>query len=82
MRGGLATGCTTYTPNPARQLNHNRAHRQQKAPGGTGPAGAKGFWREPNAYLANTNFATCDLARAAAFLWTTPDLVALSMAET
>ena len=32
-------------------------------------------------YLANTNFAMCALAREAAFLWTTPDLVALSMAE-
>ena len=33
-------------------------------------------------YFAKENFAVWDLARAAAFLWTTPDLVALSMAET
>lgn len=33
-------------------------------------------------YFAATIFATCDLAREAAFLWTTPDFVALSIAET
>jgi hypothetical protein len=33
-------------------------------------------------YFAKTNFAVWDLARAAAFLWTTPDLVALSIADT
>jgi hypothetical protein len=34
-----------------------------------------------SAYLARTYFETCALARAAAFLCTTPDFVALSMAE-
>lgn len=33
-------------------------------------------------YFAKTNFAVWALAREAAFLWTTPDLVALSMADT
>lgn len=32
-------------------------------------------------YLANTTLAACDLARDAAFLCTTPDLVALSIAD-
>ena len=32
-------------------------------------------------YFANTNFAACALARLAAFLWTTPDFTALSIAE-
>ncbi len=34
------------------------------------------------AYFAKTIFATWALAREAAFLWTTPDLTALSMADT
>lgn len=33
------------------------------------------------AYLACANFEACALAREAAFLWTTPDFVALSIAE-
>ncbi len=41
----------------------------------------RGLEKIAKTYLANTTLAVCDLARAAAFLCTTPDLVALSIAE-
>ena len=60
-----------------------RVHpRFKKKPRGSVERGAEIFaWKRERVYFAKRCFAACDFAREAAFLWTTPDFTALSIAE-
>lgn len=68
---------------PGSQRPYSGALTQKKQkPRSRNAGGATITGEDPAAdYFARTYFETWALARAAAFLWTTPDLVALSIAE-
>ena len=62
------------------RMNADTVVAKTKTPRPEGTRGRKGARRAPS-YLAKEYLAARALAREAAFLWTTPDFTALSMAD-